>query len=102
VSKARVCRTDELPDGAVRRFVVEGRAIALARCDGTLHAFADACPHKGGWLSEGQLHTGRRELICPWHRFRFRLDDGASVTNPAMVARRYPVRVEGDEVFIEL
>ena len=102
MGKEKVCRLDELGEGTVRRVVLGTRAVALVRCAGKLYAFADTCPHKGGFLSEGQVHAGRGELICPWHRFRFRLADGASVTNPELVARTYPVSVEDGDVVIGL
>ena len=102
MAEQKICRLEELADNTVRRVELGPRAIAIVRCGGKLYAFADACPHKGGYLSEGTLHAGRDELICPWHRFRFRLSDGASVTNPAMKARTYPVRVENGDILIGL
>ena len=98
----KVCRADELADGTVRQVMVGQRPIAVVRCGGKVYAFNDRCPHKGGYLSDGTVHSDRGELICPWHRFRFRLEDGASVTNPQMVARSYPARLDGDEVVVEL
>jgi len=102
VAEQKICRLDELAENTVSRVAVGPRAVALVRCAGKLYAFADSCPHKGGTLSEGRLQAERGELICPWHRFRFRLTDGASVTNPQMVARTYPVRVENGDVLIGL
>jgi len=100
MAEQKICRLDELADNTVRRLKLGERPIAMVRCGGKLYAFADACPHKGGFLSEGTLHAGRGELICPWHRFRFRLADGASVTNPELKARTYSVRVENGDVLI--
>ena len=98
--EAKACRGAELAENSVRRVSIEGRAIALVRCGGQLYALADSCPHKGGYLSDGHVHAGRGELICPWHRFRFRLSDGASVTNPEMRAHTYPVREQDGDILI--
>ena len=97
-----MCDIGELPNGTVKRVDIDGRSFAIANCKGKIYAFTDRCPHKGAFLSEGQVHEGRAELICPWHRFRFALDGGASVTNPDLVARTWPARVEAGEIVIEI
>lgn len=96
------CRLDELQDGTARRVMAGQRAIALVRCGDDVFACLDSCPHKGGYLSEGMVSVGRRELICPWHRFRFHLESGASVTNPELVVPTFQVRVEDGQVLVEL
>jgi nitrite reductase (NADH) small subunit len=96
------CRLDELADGTARRVMVGPRALALVRCGERVFACLDSCPHKGGYLSEGWVSVERGELICPWHRFRFHLESGASVTNPALVVPTFPVRIEDGQVKIEL
>lgn len=57
-------------------------------------------PHRAGPMSQGTVSTGRMELICPWHRFRFDLRTGASLTNPELVNETYPVAVENGDVFV--
>jgi nitrite reductase/ring-hydroxylating ferredoxin subunit len=82
--------------------MVGQRAIALVRCGDQVYACLDICPHKGGSLSEGVVSVPRHEVICPWHRFRFRLDSGASVTNPELAVQTFPVRVTDGQVLVEL
>ena len=96
------CRLDELEDGAARRVLVGPRALALVRCGERVFACLDSCPHKGGFLSEGMVSVARNEVICPWHRFRFHLETGASVTNPELVVPTFPVRIENGQVLVEL
>lgn len=96
------CRLDELADGAAKRLMVAGRALALVRVGERVYACLDSCPHKGGYLSEGWVSTKRNEVICPWHRFRFHLETGASVTNPELVVPTFPVRIEDGSVIVEL
>lgn len=96
------CRLDELADGTARRVMVGGRALALIRLGGRVFACLDSCPHKGGYLSEGLVSAKRGEVICPWHRFRFDLASGASVTNPELVVPTFPARVEDGRVVVEL
>jgi nitrite reductase (NADH) small subunit len=96
----RACRLDELPDGTVRLFALEQRQVAICRVGDELFAIQNACPHFGGPLSEGRLSTTRKELICPWHRFRFDLTDGTSVTNRALAAVTFTVVVEDGDVYV--
>jgi nitrite reductase (NADH) small subunit len=94
------CGLEELADGMVSLRTLAQRKIALCRIGDEVFAVQDACPHFGGPLSEGKLSTTRRELICPWHRFRFDLADGSSVTNRALCATTFPVTVEAGRVYV--
>jgi NADPH-dependent 2,4-dienoyl-CoA reductase/sulfur reductase-like enzyme len=58
-------------------------------------------PHYGAPLAEGQLCGGR--LVCPWHCAAFDVQTGRLLDPPALDGlRKYPVRVEGNDVFIQL
>ena len=96
-----VCRFEDLADGAAKRVMVWQRPIALVRSGDQVYACIDVCPHKGGTLSEGTVSATRREVICPWHRFRFHLESGASVTNPELVVQTFPVRLVDGQVIVE-
>jgi NAD(P)H-dependent nitrite reductase small subunit len=96
------CRLDEVADGTAKRVMVGQRPIALVRCGERVFACIDACPHKGGYLSEGSVSTARLEVICPWHRFRFRLESGESATNPELMVETFPARVENGEILVDL
>ena len=96
------CRLDELGDGTAKRVMVGPRPIALVRCGERVFACIDACPHKGGYLSDGWVSTKRQEVICPWHRFRFRLETGESATNSELVVETFPTRVENGEIVVDL
>jgi len=97
-----VCRLDELAPGKARRVMVGRRALAIVRTGERVFACLDSCPHKGGFLSEGSVSVVRNEVICPWHRFRFHLESGASVTNPELVMRTFPVQIIDGQVLVEL
>jgi pyruvate oxidase len=60
----------DVPDeGRVRSVTVDGRSIALTRCDGRLGALENHCPHQGGPLGEGSIEQGL--LRCPWHGYDY-------------------------------
>lgn len=57
------------------------RELLIVRRDGTLHALANRCAHRGGPLHEGELDGDC--IACPLHGTRFRLQDGAVVRGPS-------------------
>lgn len=96
---AAAAHADDVQAGSPRLVEVDGQQIGLVRNGDQIHAIANACPHKGGPLAFGQVRHG--EITCPWHRFRFDLATGASLTNPALCASVYRVAVQGDDVIIQ-
>jgi nitrite reductase/ring-hydroxylating ferredoxin subunit len=72
--------------------------VMVVRRNGTLHALADRCTHRGGPLSEGELVGDC--VQCPWHQSRFRLDDGsveqgpATFPQPVLDVREHDGRIE--------
>lgn len=71
-----ICRIDDIPVlGARRVNRAEGDAVALFR-NGNDQVFAllDACPHKGGPLSQG-IVLGQT-VACPLHNWQIGLADG--------------------------
>ncbi|HEX8438057.1 Rieske (2Fe-2S) protein [Archangium sp.] len=71
-------------------------AVALIRVEGRLHALQQACPHRGGPLSEGDQDGCL--LYCPLHAWAFDVRTGDSPTTPGARVRIYEVRVIGDEI----
>ncbi len=98
----RIATLTDTPPGSVRRVVVRGEEYAIARtAEGAVHVFMDVCPHghcslgNGGAVRDGAL-------VCPCHGSAFDLATGAVLSPPARFPLRvYPVRVEGDEVWVQ-
>ena len=79
---------------------VEGVAIALYNVSGTFYATDDICTHDGGTLADGEL-VGN-EIICPRHGARFDVRNGKAMCMPAFTpVNTYPVKVQGEDIFIE-
>jgi nitrite reductase/ring-hydroxylating ferredoxin subunit len=95
-----VCRLDELPEGRGRSCEVSGLAIALVRSGESLAALSDRCPHAGGSLGQGWVEEG--ELLCPLHRWRFRLRDGRCTTMRGHEAHRFEVEVRDEMVWVRV
>jgi nitrite reductase (NADH) small subunit len=95
-----VCRVAELPDGEARTVAIGNKLIAVFNDRGRYFAIDDTCPHMGTSLSGGYVADGI--VTCPWHAWRFRLTDGAWADNPRIKIGSYPVRIEGDQIQVEL
>ncbi|MFL5242039.1 MAG: nitrite reductase small subunit NirD [Gemmataceae bacterium] len=95
-----VCKIDDVPEREGITVEVGDKAIALFKENGQFFAIDDFCPHMGSPLSGGYVEKGT--VTCPWHAWRFRLADGAWADNPRLKIGCHTVRVEGDEVQIQL
>ena len=97
----RVASRGEIAAGGARRVAAGGHDIALYNVDGSFYATADECSHAEASLSDGWLEGD--EITCPLHGACFDVKTGRALTLPATKpVRTYPVRVEGDDIYIEV
>lgn len=97
---APVIAAADLPPGRAAEVVVSGQAIALFNVDGTFHALAGRCPHRGGPLGQGFVDGPR--VSCPWHNWSFDVTTGENVVSAGPGVARYEVKVEDGRVFVRL
>jgi nitrite reductase (NADH) small subunit/3-phenylpropionate/trans-cinnamate dioxygenase ferredoxin subunit len=95
-----VCRLGELAEGEGKTVIVAGKLVAVFRCGALVQAIDDMCPHMGASLAGGAVEDGI--VTCPWHAWRFRLQDGTWADNPRIKIGTYAVRLVGDEVQVEV
>ncbi len=69
-----IAEASECPPGTSIERVADGRMVAIANVDGTLHAIDGLCPHQGGPLGTGELCG--TVLTCPWHGWQFDVTTG--------------------------
>ena len=108
---------EDFEEGRFRVFEIAGRPIGVVRTAAGFFAVRNRCPHQGAEICGGRVSgtmlasaPGRYRysdaepvLACPWHRWEFRLDDGASVgsvTTKRLVT--YEVEVEDGDVYVKL
>lgn len=97
----RVGKIGDLPAGRAEVFDVEDRKIAVYRLDDGYYAIDDLCTHDGGPLADGDIEGD--QVICPRHGARFSIRTGAALTFPAVTpVNTYPVRVEGEDLYVGL
>lgn len=99
----RVASLDEVPEGEVVSFEVEGRAVCIARLEGEVYAFADKCTHRDFPLSNGELDPDDCSITCEWHGARFDIRSGKALSLPA--TRPVPVfasRIDNGDIYIDI
>jgi nitrite reductase (NADH) small subunit len=96
----RLTTLSEVPPGSAREFAAGGRVVALFNVEGTLYALDGICPHAGGPLGEGMLSGA--VVTCPWHGWQFDVTTGRHCLNPRMEHTRFPLRIEGNDVYVEI
>ena len=97
----RICSQAEIPAvGQVKEFVVEGRALCVANVDGTVCVLDGTCPHEGGPLGEGSIEGGK--LVCPWHGWVWDPKTGRTDDDPNSKIPVYQIKIEGDDVLVEI
>jgi nitrite reductase/ring-hydroxylating ferredoxin subunit len=96
----RVAVVDEVPPGTGKEVMAGDQVVALFNVDGTFHALDGICPHAGGPLGEGTLRGAT--ITCPWHGWQFDVTDGHNCLNAKIRHASFPVRVEGNDVLVEV
>ncbi|CAJ92763.1 Ferredoxin subunit of nitrite reductase or a ring-hydroxylating dioxygenase [Cupriavidus necator] len=91
----------DVPQDDVIAVAVQGQEIALYGVDGDVYATDNICTHGHARLCEGFLEG--HEIECPLHQGRFDIRDGAAKCAPLTEnIRTYPVRIDGDKVYLDL
>src|SRR5688572_7589861 len=94
-------KTGEVPPERVKVVRTATARIAVCNVDGGVYAIEDVCTHDGGVLDQGELFGC--EIECPRHGARFDVRTGKALTLPAVYpVKTYPVKVEGDQVQVEV
>ena len=80
--------------------MADDQVVALFNVEGTFYALDGVCPHAGGPLGEGTLRG--TTVTCPWHGWQFDVASGQNCLNHRMTHKSFAVKVEGDDVLVEL
>jgi nitrite reductase/ring-hydroxylating ferredoxin subunit len=96
----KVAKTNDIPVGKMVNVEIDGTDILIANVEGRFYAVGDRCPHMSALLSKGTLnHT---IVTCPRHFSSFDVITGRAISRNASDLIVYEVKVEGNELFIEL
>ncbi len=123
MTRVVIAKVWEIPPGG-RKIVVpfRGRAgIGVFNVNGRLYALRNICPHKRGPLCTGELTgqiaadappsandsdlkvNGEGEVLrCPWHQWPFEIATGRCLVDPDVRVKTYPVRIDGNDIVVDL
>lgn len=97
----RIAGTEDVPVGEATAIEVMGLNLALYNVDGAFYCTDNVCSHAYALLSEGWLEGHLIE--CPLHNGQFDVRTGEGQGAPITTnIRAYPVKLDGDEIFIRL
>jgi 3-phenylpropionate/trans-cinnamate dioxygenase ferredoxin subunit len=96
-----VARLSEFREGRlVVRRPEHKRPILLLQTGEEVFALEDLCTHDDGPLHEGEVEEGA--IVCPRHGARFDLRTGRGTLPAPRPVKVFPVRVEGEVVYLDL
>jgi len=98
--RRRAASLEELREAGRLVVALEGHTICLLAENGSVYAVDNRCPHMGFPLHRGSVSDGI--LTCHWHHARFDLCTGGTFDQWADELRRFPVEVDGDDVYVDL
>ena len=98
----KVAKTSEINNREIKAIELGGNSIAMVRVDGNVYAIDAVCPHQGGPLAEGGLEEGAARVTCPWHGWQFDMTNGRCLTGPDVEQKQFKVKIEGEDILIEL
>lgn len=115
-----VCKDGELGDGKVRIVTAGDIEIGVIHQGGKYFAYQNLCPHRGGPACEGlrlpkvedviaedRTFAGQRfdesemHIICPWHGYEFKLEDGVCVGDMRLRLQKFTVVARGGGIYVE-
>jgi nitrite reductase/ring-hydroxylating ferredoxin subunit len=79
----------------------DGKTICIGRSGNEIFAFAQKCPHAGGYLVEGSV-DGNGNVTCPIHRYKFCMKNGRNVTGEGYYLKHWKVELREEGVFVEM
>lgn len=98
---AKACTLDDVWEGEMGLFEVGGTEVLVIHKDGgTVIACQAVCPHQNIPLAEGTLQRG--VLTCRAHLWQFDVESGESINPTGCRIALYPVRIEGDDVLVNI
>ncbi|HPB44834.1 MAG: non-heme iron oxygenase ferredoxin subunit [Microthrixaceae bacterium] len=99
----RLCRLDEIDDGGMARFELDGFNLAVIRIEDKVYGLEDRCSHQNVPLSTGEVDTDECLVVCTKHGAAFDVETGEALILPATrPVPTYDLAVEDGEVLLVL
>lgn len=97
----KLATKSELPaPNEAKEFTCGNKEICVANINGEFSAMDNSCLHQGGPLGQGMIEKGK--VICPWHAWAYDPKTGEAAHNKNAKVTVYPIKIENDDLLIEL
>ncbi|MEG3896765.1 MULTISPECIES: Rieske (2Fe-2S) protein [unclassified Microcoleus] len=91
---------NQVPESDILKVKVEGTSLIFNRQGMNVTCYRNACSHLEYPIDMGKVNSGI--ITCPFHKYQFQLDSGKCLNALADSLESYPVKIEGDRVFVEI
>ncbi|MBI5197528.1 MAG: Rieske 2Fe-2S domain-containing protein [Nitrospirae bacterium] len=96
----KAARTADVPVGGSLLVQPEGKKVVLFNLAGEFFALDNSCPHNNGPICEGRIDGDT--VICPYHHWEFDIRTGKSKALSAYKIKMYNLKLDGDEIYVEV
>ncbi len=97
----KVCGKDDVWEGEMKAFTVEGTEIVVVHAEGgELRAIQSICPHQEVELVDGDLQGA--VLTCRMHLWQFDVLTGKGVNPDHAELALYPLKLDGDDIYVDV
>lgn len=93
----RVCALENVPEHMPLRVEYGGRGVLICRDGEDVYAVDEICPHENESMRRAVVFN--KEIICPHHQYRFKLETGRCNRRCAPL-QVYRVKIDGGEVWV--
>ncbi|MEG4021291.1 Rieske (2Fe-2S) protein [Microcoleus sp. S13C4] len=91
---------NQVPEGGVLKVKVDENSVILNRQGMNVTCYRNACTHLEYPIDMGKVSSGI--ITCPFHKYQYKLDTGKCLNALGDSLESYPVKIEGDRVFVEI
>ncbi|WP_293333594.1 Rieske (2Fe-2S) protein [Microcoleus sp. CAWBG58] len=91
---------NQIPERDILKVKVEGISLILNRQGANVTCYRNACTHLEYPIDMGKVDNGI--ITCPFHKYRFELDTGKCLNAASDSLESYPVKIEGEIVFVDI
>ena len=96
----KVAAAVDVPEDGTLLVNLGAEPVCLYKLAGKIFATHDTCTHGQASLADGFIEGTC--VTCPWHGWQLDVTTGRHCLNPRIEHARFPLKFEGDDVFVEL
>ena len=90
---------NQLTDKAVQPVFVGGKKLVFIKFQEHIFITESKCPHAGADISQGWCNANGN-LVCPFHRNEYQLENGRGKQGQGDYLKTYPVKLENKKIYV--